>query len=135
MARVSIVALLTNDTTLMTTLGVTQILPGTAGPSSVALPLIVYEVLPGGVDHAFGPVIEGTLSSFRFHCYAQTVVGSYTATSRADAIAARVQALLNGFSNAADGVRIVLLDGPPFDGPAGDESLAHRMIDFTVLAT
>lgn len=141
MARSSIVAALLADATLTGTgpgqLGVTQVLPGTAGPIAAALPLVVYEVLPGNADQVYGPDVAGTTSTFRFHCYAETVAGSHTATMRADAIAERIRALLQGFANVADGVRIALLDGPPFDGPvpAGEDSLAHRIVDFTVLAT
>lgn len=129
-ARSAIVTKL-KDTMALQSLGVTQFMPQSAGTFLPPLPYVVYEALPGEAYRGFPATIEGKTESLRFHAYAETTT-SKSASAAADAIAAAIETALQGFSSPP-AVQVVLLETPTFDGPAGAEDIAHRIVDFTVL--
>lgn len=111
--------------------GVTRVMPEHGGEFKVPLPYITFEVLPGEAGLSYGAAVEMRDEGIRFHIYAETTASS-TATIKADAIAAALEAGLHNFKSSA--VKAVLLETPTFDGPSDSEDVAHRITDFKVLS-
>ena len=114
-----------------------RLTPETAGQFDLALPRATYEVIPNESELAMslgGPEVALVRQTFRFHAYAKTISGEYTATTRSSEIAQAIQQALHGFVDVP--VRAAFQDGSVFTGPVPDgaDNLAHRIVDITVLS-